>query len=110
MSFLPTLHPYPADPESLVQIIISFNKVLVPIKNSSFNILHPLSCHLKFCIMSETSLFPILKPRFKREKREIHREGGSEAPGASLYTRIREPPIRGFLFARHFFLHDNVYM
>ena len=32
MSFLLTLHPYPADPESLVQLIISFNKVLVPIQ------------------------------------------------------------------------------
>ena len=107
MPFLPTMHPYPADPESLFQLIISFNKVLVPIKNSLFNTLHPPSCHLKFCIMSETSLLPILKPRFKRE---IHREEGSEAPGASLYTRIREPPVRGFLFARHFSLYDNVYM
>ena len=56
--------------------------------------------------MSEMSLLPILKPRIKREEREIHREEGSEVPGASLCTKIREPPPPGFLFAKYFFLYD----
>ena len=60
--------------------------------------------------MSEMSLLPILKPRIKREKREIHREEGSEAPGASLYTRIRETPSPDFLSSKHFFLHDYAFM
>jgi len=47
--------------------------------------------------MSEMSLIPILKPRIKREEREIHREEGSEVPGALLCTKIREPPPPAFL-------------
>lgn len=32
----------------------------------------------------------------ERREREIHREEGAEVPRASLYTRIREPPVQVF--------------
>lgn len=69
MSFLPAPPPDPAVPESLFQSIISFNKVLEPIKNSLFNILPPPPCHLECSVMSKTSPLPILKLRIKGEKR-----------------------------------------